>query len=211
MWIKNIARESAVLKDAQIEVIRNPIPKNFQIEVRSTLRSKMQVKEGEKIITFIAADLSNPNKGLQYLLNAFMRCNVEAVKNCIIFLIGNIDDISVPKNLKYLKFMNRNEKQIEEFMAVTDLLVVPSILDNSPNVVGEALMAGTQVIGSRTGGITEMLEAFHMETFPVGSVDTLTSLIEKMEWNYDRKEIQVNASKMLSYESIAKKYISAYK
>jgi glycosyltransferase involved in cell wall biosynthesis len=44
-----------------------------------------------------------------------------------------------------------------ELLREKDLLVVPSLFDSYPNVVLEALHTGTPVIGSRVGGIPDIL------------------------------------------------------
>jgi glycosyltransferase involved in cell wall biosynthesis len=58
-----------------------------------------------------------------------------------------------------------------------DLLVVPSLFDSFPNTVLEALHTGTPVIGSRVGGISEILQ--HDELlFPPGSAEAIADRIQ---------------------------------
>jgi len=47
---------------------------------------------------------------------------------------------------------------LEMVMASSDLLLVPSQSDNFPSVISEAQLAGTLVVGTKVGGITEMIE-----------------------------------------------------
>jgi glycosyltransferase involved in cell wall biosynthesis len=42
--------------------------------------------------------------------------------------------------------------------AAADLLVVPSLIDNAPNVIAEAHACGLPVLASAVGGIPEMVE-----------------------------------------------------
>jgi glycosyltransferase involved in cell wall biosynthesis len=42
-------------------------------------------------------------------------------------------------------------------MSAADLVVVPSLFDSYPNVILEAFHVGTPVVGSRVGGIPDML------------------------------------------------------
>ena len=43
-------------------------------------------------------------------------------------------------------------------MGKASLLVLPSYIDNSPNVVSEAIVAGVPVVATRVGGIPWMIE-----------------------------------------------------
>jgi glycosyltransferase involved in cell wall biosynthesis len=62
-------------------------------------------------------------------------------------------------------------------VSACDLLVVPSLFDSYPNSVLEALHAGTPVIGSRVGGIPDMLS--HDELlFPPMDAKAIADIIE---------------------------------
>jgi len=65
----------------------------------------------------------------------------------------------------------------EEIVAA-DLLVVPSLFDSYPNTVLEALHAGTPVIGSRVGGIPDMLESEEL-LFPPMDPGAIADRIER--------------------------------
>lgn len=62
----------------------------------------------------------------------------------------------------------------EAFWASIDYLLVPSIIDNSPNVIHEAKLRGIPVFATRVGGITEMLSDFDVS---FGNVDLQGFLI----------------------------------
>ena len=62
-------------------------------------------------------------------------------------------DIEV-KELGFLK----DQKQLSKIYAAADLFVIPSIEDNLPNTVLEALCCGTPVVGFDTGGISDMVK-----------------------------------------------------
>ncbi len=71
-----------------------------------------------------------------------------------------------------------------EYMKEADLLVTPSLFDSYPNVVLEALHVGLPVIGSRVGGIPDMLshEELIFEPASVKSlVDRLLEIVRSQE------------------------------
>jgi glycosyltransferase involved in cell wall biosynthesis len=91
-----------------------------------------------------------------------------------------------------------------------DVLVVPSIEDNSPNVIGEALMSGVKVIGSEVGGIAEIMKESNMSSFNPENPRDLVNILESFDFNYSRIAIAQNAKKIFSYEVIATKMLSFY-
>jgi glycosyltransferase involved in cell wall biosynthesis len=58
-------------------------------------------------------------------------------------------------NLVFLRDYQKEDAAL--FWEDIDALLVPSLSDNSPNVIHEAKLTGTPVIASRVGGITELL------------------------------------------------------
>ena len=63
----------------------------------------------------------------------------------------------------------------------SSVFVCPSVLENSPNTVGEAMLLGVPVVASFTGGIPDMLEDGKEGLLvPVGDVKLLAQAIEKL-------------------------------
>ena len=71
------------------------------------------------------------------------------------------------------------------FYKKANVVVVPSLCyDNSPMVIYESLMNGTPVIGSRIGGIPELIEeGYNGFLFEAGSVDELKEILENLVKN----------------------------
>jgi glycosyltransferase involved in cell wall biosynthesis len=58
-----------------------------------------------------------------------------------------------------LKFRGHvTENEVTEILSETDLLVVPSITDNSPSVIKEGQRSGCLVLATDVGGIKEIIE-----------------------------------------------------
>jgi glycosyltransferase involved in cell wall biosynthesis len=60
-----------------------------------------------------------------------------------------------------------------------DLMIVPSLFDSYPDTILEALHAGTPVIGTRVGGIPDILQ-HHELLFEPGSVEALCDKIRAL-------------------------------
>jgi glycosyltransferase involved in cell wall biosynthesis len=107
-------------------------------------------------VVFISANLTAPVKGLSNLLGAIAKSDLSSrVK---VNLVGQGDLKSLPKNLKIQHFGELASQEVYKVMAKSNLLVVPSFSENSPNVIAEAQLLGLPVLASNVGGISELIQ-----------------------------------------------------
>ncbi|GAH67801.1 unnamed protein product, partial [marine sediment metagenome] len=87
------------------------------------------------------------------------------------------------KRIKFYGFLQH--QQLKELYKKANLLIVPSICyDNSPTVIYESFSFGVPVIGSRIGGIPELVkEGYNGFLFEAGNVEELGSVIKKLTTN----------------------------
>lgn len=130
-WLMNEARKSRILRTSNISVIQNIFP-----EVKYQVALNEKGFDLGKIIYIGIASMEPfaTIKGGEFLQS----------------LIAN------PGVCKLI-FLRDYRAKIEEFWNTTHILLVPSIQDNSPNVIHEAKQHGVPVIGARVGGIPELL------------------------------------------------------
>jgi glycosyltransferase involved in cell wall biosynthesis len=123
-----------------------------------------------------------PHKGVALLVEAFRSLPRDAE----LLVAGSTQSDSayvarlrkegLPPNVRFLGEIEPTA--IPELLAGLDCLVVPSIWEeNAPLVVLEAFAAGVPVIGSRLGGLPELLADGGGTTFAPGSVDALRDAI----------------------------------
>jgi glycosyltransferase involved in cell wall biosynthesis len=102
-------------------------------------------------------------KGVKTLLYAFSLLNKER-NNIILVFVGNG---SMKKNLEeFVKLKNLDDKVIFtgwvknplDYMQYFDVLVLPSLYEGCPSVILEAFSLGIPVLGSKAGGIPELLK-----------------------------------------------------
>jgi glycosyltransferase involved in cell wall biosynthesis len=100
-----------------------------------------------------------PTKGVHLLIAAFMKADLEAAD---LWIAGKGDSPYASE----LRHRTRHEHNIrwvgfvrpEDFFPAIDVLVVPSTWnDTAPLVVSEAMSQGVPVLGSRRGGIPELM------------------------------------------------------
>jgi glycosyltransferase involved in cell wall biosynthesis len=126
------------------------------------------------------------------------------------------ENVALPANIDIkVEFLGSlNPIEVSELLAKTHILVVPSITDNSPSVVGEGQRAGCIVLGTKVGGIPEIIQdgidGFTCE--PIA--DNLRSKIEMILGNGNLWNISQQAKhsfeKRFNEESIIRNHLEIY-
>ena len=199
-WLLEKARENKEFQGFPGAIIKNPIPSYSILRENKSLDHKLH-------IGFCSDLLSNPLKGLDILIQALQNLN----RDFVLHLIGrNLGRYVIPNEVEYELHKSRTEIELLEKFSKLDVLVVPSLEDNSPNVVGEALMSGTRVIGSDVGGLGELLVDVDMDTFNPSNPLELTRLLMNFELDYSKTAIAEDARKIFAYQVIAPKVLEFY-
>jgi len=210
VWLANLAKNSRVLNRHEIAIILNPVPEFYSYGEPKELRLKFGYSANEIVINFIAANLMNANKGLSTLCDAILNVDKEKQARYRLVLIGNSQHLKIPQGIDCEVLEHQSESEIALRLRAGDVLIAPSRIDNSPNVIGEALMAGSMVFGAAVGGISEVMEEMKFRTFPSGDHASLTEILNDFEPNYDKDEIIRRAKTLYSYEVIGSKIKNLY-
>ncbi len=209
-WIASRARMSKVLKDAEVVKVNNPIGLEF---VKSSEDfSDFQESSGTYLITYVAQNLQNPYKGLETLLDCISKYEEEFKAQDVKFtFVGKGDEIEIG-NLKATQYTKLEASEMLGIYFQSDLLIVPSLVDNSPNVIFEALACGTPFVGSDQAGIPEISDAFGMESFKFADPDSMyTAIIKQKKKDMDARKIREAALALVHPEVVAKKVEELYK
>ena len=154
-WLAGEARQSALLGGFPIQTIPNPIDTTvWQPTDRLAARHTLGLPLDKKLVLFGAGNLRDERKGFRFLVEALRGLN-----GAELVVFGKND----PEALAGLPFPVHNlgvistERGLMAAYNAADVLVVPSLEDNLPNTIVEALACGTPVVGFATGGIPEMI------------------------------------------------------
>ncbi|MBU1043050.1 MAG: glycosyltransferase family 4 protein [Candidatus Omnitrophica bacterium] len=110
-------------------------------------------------------------------------------------------------NVEFLGFKEFDD--LQSLIKKSKVVIVPSEwYENSPNIIAEAYAYGKPVIGSRIGGIPELIrDNITGLTFEPGNVDDLRAKIEYFQNNPDKVvEMGKNARRFVEQELTAKKH-----
>lgn len=191
--------------------------RNFRIIDQLESRKKLNLPLDKKIIVNIG-NLYSEVKGHKYLIDAISILSKEH-NNFICIIIGsgslrkNLEEESALKGLgDLIKFIGSvKHDDIPLWINSCDVFVLPSLNEGNPTVMFEALGCGKPFVGTRVGGVPEVItsEDYGLLVEPGDSRDLADKILISLEREWDRGKILDHASQF-TWESIAKQIIGVY-
>ena len=211
-WLADALQSSRVARRFDVTVIPNSIELDvFCPSDRATARDELGLARDGPIVLFIAEAINNRRKGMGVLVEAL---NTLATQGSHVALVSvGHASFPVPARLTYKHFPHTSDDRfLAKIYSACDAVVIPSIQDNLPNTMLEAMACGTSVIGSSVGGIPDFVR--DRETgylFPPGDVVALTNAIRSVV--QDRtlaKAFGARASELVRVECSPQQQASRY-
>ena len=204
-WLAKMAGESSLIDGYPVHVIENPVPTEIFARVKSAKKNTNRKIQ----LGFIAENLTNPYKGLNTLLEALSQNNLADKYELNLF--GRSHGLKLEENLVVRKQTFSGAQGSADAFASIDVLIVPSLQDNFPSVVIEALVSGVPVIGSSIGGIPEVLNDFSMPTFDAGNANHLATVLSEYQGIYLDENTREEIMRRFSYKASSSSHESIYK
>lgn len=220
-WLAGEAKASTLLSGQKIECIPNPIDTHVFCKL-DTKEAKVRnnIPLNERVILFVSQRVTNPYKGMDYLIKACENIVAEHPEmresTCIAILGGHAEDISnaLPLQTISLGYVS-DERRIVDIYNAADLFVLPSLSENLPNTIMEAMACGVPCIGFNVGGIPEMID--HKKNGYVAEYKNADDLAKGIYWilneaDHDSlaKEAIRKVGTAYSQTSVTMKYIEVY-
>jgi len=151
---------------------------------------KINLNLSRPVITFAAR--IEENKGLEYLLSAFKKINIE-IKSANLLVLG---EGSLRKSLEK-KYMDKNiffkghinYEEMPEILKSSDLFVLPAIFEAQGISLLEAMSCGLPIISTKVGGIPELIKKDNGILVKPGNVNSLSNAMIKILKNERLREI----------------------
>ena len=220
-WLKERAGQSALLKGHTIVDIPNPISTGlFKPQNALAARNKMELPTDKKLILFGSVKVTDKRKGIDYFIES---CKLLAEKYPE--MKEELGVVVYGKNSEYLKPLIpfqvyaldyiSNEKDLVNIYNAVDLYVTPSLEENLPTTIMEAMACGVPCVGFNVGGIPEMID--HLHNGYVAEYKSAEDLANGIIWTLSESEYQSlseeacrKAVSNYSESIVAKKYIDIY-
>ena len=163
-WLEGMAKQSALLANQPVSVIPNPISTTLFHPMKQTeARQKLALPTEGKLILFGSVKLTDKRKGIDYMVEAcrLLANQHPALKEQLALVAVGMHAAElqplVPFKVHNMGYV-REEHQLVEIYNAADLYVIPSLDENLPNTIMEAMACGTPCVGFPTGGIPEMID-----------------------------------------------------
>lgn len=164
-WLKGEAMKSPLMAGQNVVAIPNPIdidifkthtapsqrentlsfpPRGEEKDGCSTVKEGTPEGTAHRLthrVLFVAQNVNNPYKGMQYL--------EEAAK-----MLEGVEIVALGRDIPYIK----DTREMARLYASVDAFVLPSLSENLPNTIMEAMACGTPCVGFNVGGIPEMID-----------------------------------------------------
>ena len=158
-WLAGEAKASGLLKGQKITSIPNPIDTHvYKPGDRMEARRRLGLKEDRQYILFASQRVTNENKGMDYLIEACRQLH-DLPQVTVLILGGHAEEVAPQLSLDAvpLGYVN-DERRIVEIYQAADVFVLPSLSENLPNTIMEAMACGLPCVGFRVGGIPEEID-----------------------------------------------------
>lgn len=177
--------------------------------------------ERENLILYVGTFIER--KGIRYLLDA-MRDILKEVPDCRLVLIGegpeesvlkkHAEDLGVSDETAFIGFQPQDE--IVEWMQKARVLILPSLEEGMGVVLLEAMACGTPVVGSRIGGIQDVVTPDVGALVPAADPQALAEavrriLAEPAKWDEMSLAARERVANQYDWDQIGSQFVELYR
>jgi len=215
-WLRKLAKKSPLTQGHPVLSIPNPIDtEEFHPKNKTEIRKRLNFPIDKKIVLFATVKASDTRKGVNYLVESSRLLKTQC--DDLLFVIAGNKGSEIAKQLALpsieLGFVSP-EKMVDLYNA-SDVFVTPSLQENLPNTIMEAMACGTPCVGFDIGGIPEMIdhringyvaEYKNAEDFATG----ICWVLFEMDTERLSKEARKKVLDLYSQERIVEQYKKVY-
>ena len=217
-WLESEAKSSALLKGQKITSIPNPIDTHiYRKGNKQEARQRLGLPQDKKLILFASQRVTNENKGMSYLVEACRQLSDLKKDLCeVVILGGHAEEVvgQLPMKAHPLGYVNDEQRVVDVYHAA-DVFVLPSLSENLPNTIMEAMACGVPCVAFKVGGIPEEID--HLKNGYVAAYRDAADLAKGIAWvlqeaDYESLSEQAvhKVTQCYSQQSVAIKYLDVY-
>jgi glycosyltransferase involved in cell wall biosynthesis len=186
-WLARCVRESSLFRKTRVEVIPNSLDTEiFRPQSKKEAKEDLGLAPETVTLLFGATDCAELRKGFQKLLAAVGQCLADSGFRTLveggrvkILCFGDPGPNQIPSGLPVipLGFLDSVDR-IRTAYSAAEAFILPSMEDNLPNTILEALSCGTPVVAFSAGGIPDVVkDGENGRLAPVGDSGELAQAI----------------------------------
>lgn len=219
LWMFNRSKESKVFKEKPHYNIKNGIDLNvFKPINKNIARDKIGICNDNKVkILFGSVNSdSDPNKGFYIIQKLIKKLSLKSDRYELIIFGAkynpDLNDYGI--KISQMGIIN-DQKQLNLIYSSADIFLCPSISENLPNTILEAMSSGTPTIAFDIGGICDIIT--HKKNGYLCKAYDCQDLYEGIEWiiNNDYESIRAEGIRSIknnfNIECITHEYIELYR
>lgn len=220
-WMADLARQSALTGGHTVTNVPNAIDTDvFTPMDKTEARKRFNLPQDMRLLLFGAQRITDKRKGFRFLVEA---CEHIAMHHPtlpghlgVVVLGGDAESVkeALPLPVYTVNYLS-NETDIAQLYNAADLFVTPSLQDNLPNTIVEAMSCGVPCVGFNVGGIPEMIN--HKQDGYVADYCDSIDFAQGIAWclNESRhpslcQHARDNALATYSESAVAQQYLKVY-
>ena len=224
-WLANIIKSVSVFQDMRVEIIPNSVDTALYANIpKDTARKRLNLPPDGFYLLFSVSNAVEKRKGIHHLISALHYCmedptfSDKVMKGDLkLMCFGDPGDWSEDTHIPIISLGKiESESDLCSVYSAADAFLLPSIEDNLPNMVIEAMSCGTPTIAFDAGGVPDMIQnGVNGYIVKKGSESDYSNMILDVinhpeEGNRVSKNCRTIALNKYSLEIQAKRYLELY-
>lgn len=193
--------------------------KPYKVIPNSVDENRFYWMSGKEKTGFLHVSNATPEKNVEGILRAFSQYR-KMGGSMGLTLVGKMTSSvylqikALPDIISSIKIKGEvSYEKVAQFMQNSSYLIMFSVMENSPCVIGEALCCGLPVITTNVGGVSELIDSNNSKVIPVNDEKTLASVMLLMEEKieiFDPQQISASARNKFSFRVVGEKISDQY-
>ena len=190
-WLAKCASSSYLFQDLPIKVIPNSIDtKKYRPINRQVAREMLRLPQDKQLLLFGSLRAtSDKRKGFQLLQPVLQKLSQSGWQDKLELVVfgasrsDGLPDFGLPSH--YVGELN-DDLSLATLYSAADVFVLPSVQDNLPNTIMEAIACGTPCVAFNIGGMPDLIE--HQKNGYLAQPFKTEDLAQGIAWVLEKEE-----------------------
>lgn len=210
-WLLNVSHNSRVFGGRRHRHIFNGLPMEVYKPIdKAVARQIFNLPQNKKIVLFVADNVHSARKGGHFLVEAFNALND---RNLVLVSIGRgRETLDGSLDRRHLGPLS-DDVALSICYAAADVVVVPSLEENSPNIIIESIACGTPVVAFDVGGIGELMAVAGLQHIasPPSAASLASAIQQQLDAKNDPAALHARASEAFGLPVVGRQFTDLYR